>query len=145
MLIIAFLCLFYAYNIGWNSHEFAEAARAAVKWPVTSGTVRISRGHKSISQYYDYSVSGRDYRGRLFYLPNANPFNFKGFNYKNGQHVLVYFDPTAPEKSCMTRGLDENEYRMNLVCAFISAIFGISAIGCFINDMTSHKAKLGFR
>lgn len=145
MIIVAFLCFLYAYNIGWNSVLFAEAAKAAVKWPVTDGIVRISRGHKSISQYYDYSVSGKDYRGSLFHLPNANPFAIKGFSYKNGQHVLVYFDPATPQKSSMSRSVDEREYAANILYACIATVLGVSALGCFINDMMSHKAKLGFR
>lgn len=145
MIIVAFLLLLYAYNVGWTSIQFAEEAREAVKWPVVEGTVRVFRGRKSNSKHYEYSVSGRTYRGSMFHLPSYNPFVYRGLSYKDGQHVLVYFDPTSPEKSSICRSVDESEYNKNLMFACVAVVFGISAFGCFVNDMTSHKAKLGLR
>lgn len=81
----------------------------------------------------------------MFHLPSYNPFVYRGLSYKDGQHVLVYFDPTAPEKSSICRSVDESEYNKNLMYSCIAAVFAISAFGCFVNDMTSDKSKLGLR
>ncbi len=127
--------------------QYAEAARAAVKWPVVDGVVTFTHASKSTTLYYDYYVSGKAYRGRMFSLPRGNALELfnSNFSYKHGQHVLVYFDPAAPDKSSLHRELDEKEYTVNLIYSCIAIICGVSAFGCFINDMTNHKAKLGFK
>lgn len=150
MLIIALICFLYAANIGWNSFHFAQLSKSALQWPVTEGRVSVTRGGgyktgPSVSVVYIYSVSGREYRGNSFALPRANALDWTPSRWKNGQNVLVYFDPAAPQNSTLSRQLDEKEYFINLVCAALASLLGAWAFAAFINDMTSHKAKLGFR
>ena len=122
-----------------------------MKWPVTEGHVSISRGGgnyktgPSVSVAYIYSVSGREYRGSLFALPRANALDWSPSRWKNGQGVLVYFDPAAPQNSTLGRQLDEKEYVTNLICAAVAAVLGAAAFAAFLDQMTNHKAKLGFR
>ena len=147
MLIVVLFCFLFAFNVGWNSMQYAENSRAALKWPVVEGHVRIYRSRRSYHRDYLYSISGHTYSGDLFELPNAIGFFdfYSKSKYKNGQRILVYFDPTAPEKSAVNRSLDERRYIANMICSAVAVLLGVSAVGAFINDATSHKARLGFR
>ncbi len=144
MSAIAIICFLLAYHLGWNSMHYAEISRAALKWPVVEGHVEFVRGRRSSHEVYVYSVSGRQYRSDLFGLPNLNPFH--GFDrHKNGQRILVYFDPADPQRSAVNRTLDENQYRINLTYAVIALLFGAGAAVGALNDLMSHKQRLGFR
>jgi hypothetical protein len=146
MLIIALFCFIYAANIGWHSLQFADVSNRALKWPATAGHISITRGPRnSANVSYLYSVSGKAYRGKLFDLPRANPFDWSPSRWKNDMNVLVYFDPASPQDSTVNRHLDEKQYYANLICAAVAAVLGAAALAAFLDEMTSHKARLGFR
>lgn len=144
MFVIAVFCFLYAYNVGWNSIQYVDAAKAALHWPVVEGHVNVIRGSRGSQTYYVYSVSGRQFFGKLFELPSINPFNV-GRRYKNGQRILVYFDPAAPQRSSVNRTFDERQYNVNLIYACVGVLFGVSAFVATVNDATSSREKLGFR
>jgi hypothetical protein len=145
MLIVTLICFLYAFNVGWRSIEYAQASTSALRWAAPEGHVTISRGRRNTQMYYVYSVSGRTYSGNIFELPQANPLNWSASRWSNGQRVLVYFDPVAPQNSTVNRQLDERQYNTNLACAAIAVLLGVSAFASFLDHMTSHKARLGFR
>ncbi len=144
MLILALICFLYAYNVGWNSIQYADRARAALHWPVAEGHINVIRSRRSYQKFYVYNISGRRYTGDLFELPSLNPLHVF-HRYKDGQHILVYFDPADPGRSSVNRILDERQYMVNLIYAAVAVLFGIAAFVATVNDACSSREKLGFR
>ncbi len=145
MFALAVFCLFYAARLGWGTIEYAEMANAALRWPVAEGRVEINRSARHYQQYYVYSISGHTYYGELFEMPHVIPFYNTGGGYRNGQHILVYFDPVNPQKSSVNRILDEQRYKVNLIFACAAALVGGCALGASLNEIRDYKQRLGFR
>jgi hypothetical protein len=93
--------------MGWKA---VQSAKSSANWPNVPGIAIITPNEQRGTTYYDlgysYVVDGVEFKGN--YLAFGVRGVKKGDEYQNGQAVTVWYEPTNPTNSAITKGMHES-------------------------------------
>ncbi|CAN5311024.1 hypothetical protein BH11CYA1_BH11CYA1_43610 [soil metagenome] len=145
-LAICILCLLGSAWFGSQWYFHKTGANSSRDWYCVSGKLQVvtiekintyvgTRGRSETYHVYtphvsySYTYKGQQYRGDVVSFPNPT-FNTlkesKSFQskYAEGSAVTIWFDPKAPERSCLSPGLGQS-LGSELLFAIVLLVIGV--------------------
>lgn len=112
-------------------------AKRSLQWPHVDGTLlecrsvqwKATSSHRTLFVKYEYVVSGKQYaatRVSMYSLAGDEVLQIEEQLNSRKNHVPVYYDPEAPDKSTLITGPRKEKAHSDVIMATIALAVGIA-------------------